>query len=119
MPRRIPSYRPPWSPAPRKPHERPIERTEDRKADRRWYMAKPWRSLRALVLAEEPLCRLCREHGRLTVASHVDHIRPRKERPDLALDRSNLRPLCRSCHNRVRAAEDGRGGGPPPGPVSP
>jgi 5-methylcytosine-specific restriction protein A len=51
-----------------------------------------------MVLAEEPLCRFCRERGVLTEATEVDHIRSIEERPDLRLVRKNLRPLCKPCH---------------------
>ena len=50
-------------------------------------------------------------------AAVVDHIIPRRDRPDLALDPSNLRALCHDCHNRhgQKAGRDDtqthRGGG--------
>lgn len=31
---------------------------------------------------------------------HVDHIKTRRQHPELALDINNLRTLCESCHNR-------------------
>jgi 5-methylcytosine-specific restriction endonuclease McrA len=66
-----------------------------------------WQRLRKLVLAEEPLCVECLEAGRLTPATEVDH--------HIALarggthDRSNLRPMCKPCHSRKTATEDGGG----------
>lgn len=96
---------------------RHIAATEDRdrKADldrsrgtaaQRGYDAT-WRRLRLTVLAEEPLCRLCRAAGKLTPAAEVDHVVPIAERPDLRLDRENLRPLCKPCHSRVTATQQG------------
>jgi 5-methylcytosine-specific restriction protein A len=35
-----------------------------------------WRRLRAQVLREEPICRLCEAEKRYTVSTHVDHIIP-------------------------------------------
>jgi 5-methylcytosine-specific restriction protein A len=55
------------------------------------------------VLADEPLCRFCAEQGRVTAARDVDHIVPIVQRPDLRLDRSNLRPLCQPCHASLTA----------------
>ena len=34
--------------------------------------------------------------------AHVDHIIPRRVRPDLALDTSNLQVLCVTCHNSAK-----------------
>jgi 5-methylcytosine-specific restriction protein A len=60
---------------------------------------RDWRKLRAAVLFDEPLCRFCQEQGRITEATEVDHIKSIAERPDLRLERSNLRPLCTPCHS--------------------
>lgn len=79
-----------------------------RKASRRFLNSEAWHRLRRVVLAEQPLCAHCLERGELTEASHVDHIVPRHERPDLALDRSNLQSLCHSCHSRKTQLEDRR-----------
>jgi 5-methylcytosine-specific restriction endonuclease McrA len=54
---------------------------------------RQWRTIRASVLASEPLCALC---GR--PAQHVDHIHP------IALggtdSRANLQALCAACNLR-------------------
>lgn len=55
---------------------------------------RPWRRLRAQVLAEEPWCR----HRCGRPAAHVDHIIPRSIRPDLAHHRPNLQGLCGPCN---------------------
>ncbi|WP_158625971.1 HNH endonuclease [Arsenicitalea aurantiaca] len=60
-----------------------------------------WQKLRLLVLADEPLCRICREQGRITAAEEVDHIDGNAHNND----RENLRPLCRPCH-LARTARD-------------
>lgn len=41
--------------------------------------------------------------------AHVDHIVSVRERPDLRLDRSNLRLLCEPCHNARTARDQGFG----------
>lgn len=65
-----------------------------------------WRRVRDQVLRDEPLCRPCTEAGRVTPAVEVDHIFPIRQRPDLRLERSNLRPICRPCH-QARTGADG------------
>lgn len=77
-------------------------------ASQRGY-GRDWRRVRAMVLADEPLCRLCNEHGRVTTATVVDHIIRVKVRPDLRLVRENLQPLCKSCHDSAAQSRDRRG----------
>jgi 5-methylcytosine-specific restriction protein A len=66
----------------------------------RFYKQRAWKDLSPLFLAAHPVCQVCEAAGRLTPAKQVDHIIPVRERPDLALDPSNLRALCASCHSR-------------------
>ena len=70
---------------------------------RRFYSSQPWRRLRALVLEESPLCEGCLAGGITKLAQEVHHIQDRRERPDLALARKNLQPLCKACHSRHTA----------------
>lgn len=67
-----------------------------------------WNKLRLLVLAEEPLCRHCRQHDMVTAAEEIDHIIPIRQRPDLRLDRLNLQSLCKPCHSKKTQRETGR-----------
>ena len=68
--------------------------------------------LRALVLAEEPLCRPCTAKGRVTASEEVDHI--------LALEdggtdnRENPEGICGACHKIKHGAAPriGVDGGP-------
>ncbi|MBI5289950.1 MAG: HNH endonuclease [Chloroflexi bacterium] len=55
-----------------------------------------WARLRRVVLSEEPTCRNCGKP-----ATDVDHIQTIKQRPELRLERSNLRALCRGCHMSI------------------
>lgn len=71
---------------------------------------KGWRQLRAQVLREEPLCRLCLKGSaivrpRVEPAVEVDHIIPVTLAPELRLTRSNLSPICKSCHRRKTIME--------------
>ncbi len=77
-------------------------------ASQRGY-GRDWRKVRALVLADEPLCRMCDQQGRVTLATIVDHKIRIKERPDLRLARENLQPLCKSCHDSAAQSRDRRG----------
>ncbi|KRG38833.1 hypothetical protein ARC78_15260 [Stenotrophomonas pictorum JCM 9942] len=62
-----------------------------------------WRRLRAAILADEPLCRICASKGYTRGANHVDHINGDPSNNDM----TNLQPLCAPCHSRKTAAEDG------------
>lgn len=102
MPSRIPTHRSGGEAAASAAAAGDYRRRADRLEDNRFYARKAWIDLRNLVRAEEPLCRLCLADGRVTATAAIDHIIPRKERPDLALDRANLRGLCGPHHNSVR-----------------
>lgn len=66
-----------------------------------FYMSDAWRKARFRVLHRDNfkcvLCQIKLESKDL----QVDHIKPRKEFPHLALELSNLRTLCRRCHTRA------------------
>lgn len=59
-----------------------------------------WRTLRYAALRDsEGICSLCargRQHG---VILNVDHIKPRRTHPQLALEPSNLQVLCGECNH--------------------
>jgi len=65
--------------------------------------SKRWRTLRALVLQQEPLCRECAKDDILRAATQVDHV----DGDDSNNDLSNLQPLCHRCHSKKTAREDG------------
>jgi 5-methylcytosine-specific restriction enzyme A len=62
---------------------------------RRWYRTARWRTLRAQVLDENPLCVECTTP---TIATAVDHIRRHQGNAALFFDRSNLQGLCARHH---------------------
>lgn len=83
---------------------RPVKKTDP------FYLSESWRNLRGFVLRRDRWrCVLCGAKVHAKGASRVDHIKPRRERPDLSLDPANLRTLCTRCDNQ-RHAEKGRGG---------
>jgi 5-methylcytosine-specific restriction protein A len=67
--------------------------------DTSFYRSKPWRSLRAQKLKNDPKCVKCGQPGTM-----VDHIQ-RIEAGGLKLDISNLQTMCDHCHNVKRAQE--------------
>lgn len=73
-------------------------------AHRAVYGNPAWGRLRAQVLAEEPLCRVCQREW----AAVVDHITP-VSAGGAAFERSNLQGLCEPCHNRKTRREQNRG----------
>ena len=70
--------------------------------DDSFYHGAAWRRLRRTFLDANPLCINCGGE-----ANTVDHIVPLRERPDMALEPTNLRPMCAPCHSR-RSAKDGQ-----------
>lgn len=73
------------------------------------YDSVRWRKIRAMVLQEEPLCRLCARQGRDTKANTVDHIKPHNDDLVLFLSRDNLQALCASCHSGVKRMQENHG----------
>jgi 5-methylcytosine-specific restriction endonuclease McrA len=76
--------------------------------DRQFYSTPRWRRFRKRILAVNPWCVFCHEGGSHVLAKVVDHIMPRKDRPDLAYVASNCRGLCVSCHNRRTRKQEHR-----------
>ena len=66
-----------------------------------------WQKLRNRYIAQHPYCVECLKHGKITLATDVDHIRPHRGDPRLLYDEKNLQSLCHSCHARKTASEDG------------
>jgi 5-methylcytosine-specific restriction endonuclease McrA len=62
------------------------------------YKTSTWREL-ARSIVRGRVCVLCG----VAPASQADHILGANERPDLFFVRSNLRPVCRSCHAKREA----------------
>lgn len=67
-----------------------------------------WRKLRALKLAEQPVCEACRR----AMATTVDHIKPKARGGGDEWE--NLQSLCDPCHKAKTASEGGPGWLVPP-----
>ena len=73
-------------------------------AHERGYTAQ-WQRYRAMFLRANPLCVGC--EGRVTEATVVDHIIPHKGDRELFWAPTNHQALCKRCHDRKTAKEDG------------
>lgn len=83
------------------------QKEEGRKtAHQRGYTSK-WRKARLGYLKSHPLCKHCEDRGIVEAATVVDHIVPHRGDKALFWDRSNWQPLCKPCHDRKTATEDG------------
>ena len=86
---------------------RSMPRGEQRRTAAQRGYGHRWQVARLEFLRAHPLCVLCEAAGLLTAATVVDHITPHKGNYDLFWDQRNWQPLCRTCHNRKTATEDG------------
>lgn len=66
-----------------------------------------WAKARFHFLAAHPLCAEHERNGALAAATVVDHIKPHRGDKALFWDRTNWQPLCKPCHDRKTASEDG------------
>lgn len=57
-------------------------------------------------LAERPLCCYCERKGRVAIATVVDHIDPHKGDQAKFWNEANWQPMCKPCHDSVKAAEE-------------
>ena len=73
----------------------------------RWYSSPAWRKLREYWLSRNPLCAECKRNGEIVKADVVDHINPHKGDWEAFIDNENLQSLCKQCHDRKTAKEDG------------
>lgn len=66
-----------------------------------------WQKARRTYLDRNPLCVHCTAEGKTVVATVVDHIIPHKNDQALFWDTANWQALCKACHDRKTATEDG------------
>jgi 5-methylcytosine-specific restriction endonuclease McrA len=82
-----------------RPSVKPQQRRES--ASKRGY-GRHHQKLRAIELAENPLCLDCREKGIITAATEIDHV----DGDSFNNEPSNRRPLCKPCHSKKTAREN-------------
>lgn len=74
---------------------------------RKIYKSTRWRKLRALKIAEQPLCEMCLKEGKTTIAEDVHHIESFMSTDDkvlrlaLAYDYENLMSICKTHHQMI------------------
>jgi 5-methylcytosine-specific restriction protein A len=79
-----------------------VDVTQSHRLHQPLYNRKAWPRIRARQLAQEPLCRMCKEIGIDEPATVADHIIPHKGDWALFFDAGNIQSLCSSCHNSVK-----------------
>ena len=72
------------------------------------YVSRRWKTNRKAFLTAHPICNICKTRA----ATVVDHIEPHKGDLKMFWDRSNWQALCKPCHDRKTATEDGGFGNP-------
>ena len=70
---------------------------------------RKWQRMANAFKVANPLCVYCLWIGNTTAAEVVDHIKPHKGDLKLFWDESNWQPLCKHCHDSVKAKEEARG----------
>jgi hypothetical protein len=80
-----------------------------------WYNCAHWRRLRAIVLARDPICKMCNRYP----SEIADHVKPHKGVRSMFVDLDNLQGLCKKCHDTKTATEDGGFGNAPLDPAAP
>ena len=73
------------------------------------YKTKAWYRLRHAQLQREPLCRMCKQLGRVTAANVIDHIEPHRGNLELFHDPANLQSLCKACHDGAKQSQERTG----------
>ena len=87
---------------------RPHPRSAAAEAYRAWYRTARWRKLRQQQLRQEPLCRMCREAGRVTAATVCDHVEPHRG-DEAKFWGGPFQSLCAAHHDGRKQREERRG----------
>ena len=74
-------------------------------AHKRGYTSK-WQRRSKQFLKKHPLCVKCKQNGKLTPATVVDHIVPHRGNEELMWSESNWQPLCKHCHDKKTGKDD-------------
>lgn len=112
MAMRPPIHRPFWYVQKGK-EEGQAERDKERGSSAARGYGGKWQKARATFLSNNPICVACLAKGFVVEATVVDHIVPHKGDMGLFWDSGNWQALCKACHDRKTAAEDGGFGRPP------
>ena len=88
-------------------HPYKVQRTAAAKVRNKLYNTARWRRESKAYKAANPLCVECMRVGRVTAVAVTDHTIPHKGNEQLFWDQSNWQSLCKQCHDRKTATEDG------------
>ena len=66
-----------------------------------------WAKASKGFLRANPLCVMCLDRNLVTSATVTDHVKPHKGDMELFWDPDNWQALCKRCHDRKTATEDG------------
>lgn len=91
-------------------HRRLSDQHRDSAAERGY--GHKWRKAREGYLSKHSLCLMCDSNGFVEPSSVVDHIVPHRGNKELFWDKDNWQALCKSCHDKKTAREDGGFGRP-------
>ena len=69
------------------------------------YETASWIKRRKHQLLIEPLCRYCKDMGRVTAATVADHVVPHRGNPE-AFFTGELQSLCATCHSGPKQREE-------------
>lgn len=95
----------PKSPAIFRSAERKKEREQIRGTKQQRGYGGEWERISLMVRQQHPVCQLCND----AVSVDVDHVVPFKGLCDpLRTEVSNLRAVCRDCHNQKTRTQNGR-----------
>lgn len=91
---------PPQRKSPKAFHKRPSKFVQDFAATDQFLSCYEWRKLRMEAFKKySPKCMCCGATPATGAVMNVDHIKPRKLFPELALDIDNLQILCHECNH--------------------
>ena len=86
-------------------HKKQVARKQNQKSSKIY--TYQWRKASKAFLKKNPLCVYCHRDDRVTAAAEVDHVIPHGGDRNLFWDQSNWQPLCKKCHSKKTAREDG------------
>lgn len=81
----------------------------DTEGKRNKLYGRRWRKERGQFLVLNRFCKFCRDEGKRTHATVVDHIIPHRGDEQIFWDKSNWQPLCKQHHDGDKAVIEARG----------
>ena len=74
-------------------------RSDQSAAWRHLYRTARWRKIRSAQLATRPLCELCAQEGRTTVATVCNHVDKASKATEAGFYSGPFSSLCKTCHD--------------------